>query len=580
MAQGGAHKSEGWIPQPGEVLDGRYRIEEHLDRGGMGIILRATDVVLGRDVAVKLLSPKVAKENSHRARFRREVDVIAKIKHPNVLQCYAWGETRGGVYIVTEFLDGDSLKAVIRREGRMGTRRALELTRKVLEGLSAAHAVDIVHRDIKPDNVFVTVDSKGNERVKVLDFGLAKSISAEDNKLTATGMICGTASYVAPETLVTADPGKTVDVYAVGLVLLEMLLGRQVFNGGSTSQTFMQQLVIPARIPRRIWDEPMGSVLVRALNKHPDDRYPDATEMLEALNAVASATQDFILDKSEIPPRPPDDLSGFLLDHLADVGNRTIATLRRLPRPEPYDPTEPEPDDHETVRLMVEDITSSVEHKLTLTEDNRPTLYNPVATKDTRPIASVDTEIVAAASMGMPERVPADAIDTAVDEEPFAASTRHPWTGIAVTFATIITVVVVGWFMLPADEAQPAATPAPPPAVDQVAAGEEREERAGSPRSEDAKQVPAAREDAVEDRAASGATESPAEGASESVDAAADTPSEPEEEPSDPAAEEPVMAKKSPRKVKSARPKTAPTGEPQKPKTAADELVEQYVPMP
>ncbi len=334
------------------MVSNRYRVERQLDRGGMGVVLRAADLRTGQSVALKVLSPKIARNPTHRARFQREIEVIRQLEHPNLLRCLDVGSFGDSLYIVTELLEGFSMRGLLIREGRLDTHRAAEIVMAVLSGLACAHDADIVHRDLKPDNVFVGDDGS----VKLLDFGLAKVISAEDNRLTATGMICGTASYVAPEALVTEQPGKEADVYAVGLIFVEAMIGRQLFASTSTSQTFMQQLVVPARIPKKVWDSPLGPVLIKALQKHPDERFPDAGAMFRALQQVPRF-DPILLGNEELPPRPPDDLSGFLLDHLADGRGRTLDTLHRLPKPEPYVP-EALVDDKATLQLVIESLTS------------------------------------------------------------------------------------------------------------------------------------------------------------------------------------------------------------------------------
>lgn len=452
---GDPYNADGWVPQPGDLIDDRYRVEEHLDRGGMGIVVRAIDTARDREVALKFLSPKIARNKTHRARFRREVDVMSRVQHPNLLQSYGCGEARGCLYVVTELLEGFTLRALIRREGRLSTHRALKIAREVLQGLQAAHAVNVIHRDVKPNNIFMADDGQ----VKVLDFGLARSITAADNRLTATGMICGTAAYVAPEILVVEDPGKPADVYAVALVILEMLLGRQVFASSSTAQTFMQHLVIPARIPRRIWEEPLGPVLVRALDKHPDERYPDALAMATAL-ADAAGTADFVLANDELPPRPPDDLSGFLLDHFADGHSRTKETLRRLPKPEPYDPTDPDPDDRATVKLVISDITSA-----------QTKLFGGATERPTVPMERLETEVLDPERAGLAAtRPPPSAVATEQDVE--MTWRPRPWARVGTLGAVIAAIGVVAYATWPSSEvASPTAdghtelAPAPPAAA-------------------------------------------------------------------------------------------------------------------
>ena len=345
---------QSWVPAPGTVLDERYRLDEMIDRGGMGVIMRGEHIRMKREVAVKLLSPDIATEEGYRARFRREVDLAATIEHPHIVRCYDFGETADGVlYLVMELLEGQSMKELLLIERRLGTRRLVALTIQMLDGMSTAHLRQIVHRDLKPSNVFIVKDHRGQDVVKVLDFGLAKSLTASHLTLTKKGAVCGTASYVAPESLVLQQIGAEGDVYSVGLIMLEMLIGRQVYQSRAMAQTFLQHLVVPARIPRRIWDSPLGPVLAKALMKHPEDRYATAEQMYQALRAIEADVPDILLEPLELPPLPPDDLDNGLLMQLGEGKYATIDALRELPEPQVWDTDARVPDDADTLRGVV-----------------------------------------------------------------------------------------------------------------------------------------------------------------------------------------------------------------------------------
>ena len=363
MADSDAYMAS-WVPEPGALLKDRYRVASNLNRGGMGLLLRAHDEEAGRDVAIKLVSPKLGRTGNFRERFEREVELVSRIEHRNVIQCFDFGATDNGtLFLVMELLEGLGLREVIRNEGRLTTHRTIDLGLQLLSGLGAAHDLGIVHRDLKPSNVYVVEEADGTEVVKLLDFGLAKSLEDEHVRLTKTGMICGTAAYVAPETLVVERPGKEADVYAVGLILLEMLFGRRVYTSPQMAQTFMEQLVVPARIPRKVWDEPLGRILARALQKHPGERFEDATAMHEALAATVENTTDFVLMNEELPPTA-NELPRELLDDLADGRYRTIDTLYMLPHPEPWDPGDEEHvDDREILQQVLDEISRSDIHK-------------------------------------------------------------------------------------------------------------------------------------------------------------------------------------------------------------------------
>ena len=351
------------MPQPGDVLADRYRVVGNLSRGGMGVLLRAEDELDDREVAIKFVSPRLARTGNFRERFEREVELATRLDHPHVIRCHDHGVTpNGALFLVMELLDGIGLRELIRNEGRLGTARTVHLGLQLLDGLAAAHRHGIVHRDLKPDNVYVVVDDSGQEVVKLLDFGLAKSLEDEHVRLTKTGMICGTAAYVAPETLVVESPGREADVYAVGLILLEMMFGRRVYSSPQMAQTFMEQLVVPARIPRRVWDQPLGRIIARALQKHPGERYADAGQMHDALLATVEHTADFILATDELPPAA-NELPRELLDELADGRYRTVDTLYMLPNPEPWDTGGvSRVDDRETLQHVLDEISRSDIH--------------------------------------------------------------------------------------------------------------------------------------------------------------------------------------------------------------------------
>ena len=349
-----------WIPSPGTVLEGRYRIGEPFDGGGMGVILRATHLTLNRDVAVKLLRPDIARDPHLLARFRREVSVAASLNHPNIVQCHDSGETPdGSLFLVMEMLEGCSLKELLAQEERLDLRRAVGLARQMLDGLATAHAQNVIHRDLKPGNLFLATDVRGREVLKILDFGLARSILSEDVKITKTGTICGTMSYLSPESLLISEAAPTIDVYACGLIMLEMVTGRRAFPSSEVSQAFVQHLSLPARIPRRIWDTPYGQLIADCLRKDPAQRPANAEQMLQQLSAVPHPFEPIRLTTEEIPPFPSNRLDYQLLVDLVNGRDLGPELLRNFPAPEPFDAGEPLPDDRAIQDRIVRDVTRS-----------------------------------------------------------------------------------------------------------------------------------------------------------------------------------------------------------------------------
>ncbi len=324
------------LPRPGEVIDDRYRLKKVFDSGGMGVIMLAEQMRTGRDVAVKLLHPHIATQQDFAARFQREAKVATLFHHSSIVRVYDVGETDEGLlYLVMELLDGVELKDIIKAEAPLPTGRVIAIAGQFLDGLAEAHSQGVVHRDLKPGNIFVSRDRRGNEDVKILDFGIAKLTNAQQTQVTETGKITGTPAYMAPEVLVAEDRAsqKPVDVYAAGLIILEMLTGRQAFAAESMAQTLIKQLKKPVPIPETIAKTSLGDVLRKATAKHPGDRYGDADEMLEAFKeASAGIDPDLQLD-TQVFATEASETSPSILDELMEHGPETgLAILRDLPQ--------------------------------------------------------------------------------------------------------------------------------------------------------------------------------------------------------------------------------------------------------
>jgi serine/threonine protein kinase len=262
----------------GAVVEGRYVIHGFVGEGGMARVYLAQDLHDGARVALKILRREQVANRASRERFLREIDVAASLVHPGIVRILDAGERADrSPYLVLEFLSGESMGDVLERETRFGERYALELTRAAADALSAAHAAGVVHRDVKPDNLFLTLDGQ----VKVVDFGFAK---LKEGSVTATGMTVGTVPYMAPEQLL-ADPvdGRT-DVYGLGVTLFHMLTGSLPFDDESDSKVVAHHLYTapPAPSARRAGLDPrVDSVVARALGKRPEDRYPSMGALLE-----------------------------------------------------------------------------------------------------------------------------------------------------------------------------------------------------------------------------------------------------------------------------------------------------------
>jgi serine/threonine-protein kinase len=257
----------------------------------MGTVWEATDPLLARQVAVKTLDPALGNDEALRTRFRREAVAAAAVTHPNIVATYDTGEDDGNAYIVMELVHGATLRALIDSEGPMPVGRAAQIAQQVADALSVAHARGLVHRDVKPGNVLVQPDG----RVKVTDFGIAKAAGGGD-ELTKSGMVVGTARYLAPEQVDGRTVDDRADVYALGLVLYEMLCGKAPFAADTDIATAVARLTTPApSIAASRPDLPPDLVhlVEHALARDPEDRWTSAAELRDALTPFCGDATPF-----------------------------------------------------------------------------------------------------------------------------------------------------------------------------------------------------------------------------------------------------------------------------------------------
>ncbi|HEX7553327.1 MAG TPA: serine/threonine-protein kinase, partial [Geothrix sp.] len=264
---------------------GKFEIKRVLGNGAMGEVYLGVDPSIGREVAIKTILPAAAQGGEAKERFAREARAAGVLNHPNLVTIYEFGEDQGVLYIAMEFVKGHDLDELL-QDHSLSLSESLEVLAQVCDGLNFAHRQQIVHRDIKPTNVRVQRDGK-RLHAKVMDFGVAK-ISNSD--MTATGMVMGTVSYMAPEYIRTGKPDPRSDLFAVGVMLYECLSGRKPF-AGDTTPTVLYKIVNEAPEPIDI-DQLRGispairSVLDRTLTKNPDDRFQTAEELGKALRAA------------------------------------------------------------------------------------------------------------------------------------------------------------------------------------------------------------------------------------------------------------------------------------------------------
>lgn len=277
------------LPDPllGRTIAGRYVISERIGAGGMGTVYRARHEVVGRDVAIKFLSPELAGDLINRSRFLREAKAANRIDHEHIIDITDYGETTDGlVYLVMEYLDGGTLADVI-ATGAQPPFRAVDLAQQMASALGRAHELDVIHRDIKPDNVFV-LDRNGRDFVVLLDFGLAKMKG--EIRLTASGAVFGTPDYMAPEQARGAPITGKADLYALGCILYEMLTGAPPFRGPTPDLILQHIREAPVPPSQRVSGLPpeLDAAVLRLLEKEPERRYRDAYHLYEDLRSIAT----------------------------------------------------------------------------------------------------------------------------------------------------------------------------------------------------------------------------------------------------------------------------------------------------
>jgi serine/threonine-protein kinase len=273
-------------PLLGQVVGGRYRIIDKIGEGGMGAIYRGRHDVLGRDVAVKFLSERYCKDETHKERFLREARAANRINHENIIDIHDFGETeQKQVYLVMELLQGEPLSRLIAR-GPIQWERAIEILAQVVRAVARAHELEVIHRDLKPDNIFLLEREGHSDFVKVLDFGLAR-VKGE-LRLTHTGAVFGTPEYMSPEQAAGQPVGAASDLYSLGVIFFEMLSGQLPFQGRTAELMVAHLRHHPPdlrQIARNVPPE-LGAMVTRLLSKDAAARHRDAYHLLDELGSV------------------------------------------------------------------------------------------------------------------------------------------------------------------------------------------------------------------------------------------------------------------------------------------------------
>jgi eukaryotic-like serine/threonine-protein kinase len=296
--------NDSWI---GQVIDGRYRVLARIGQGGMGAVYRVEHLRMGKIAAMKVLLQELASDKELIKRFRREAEAVSRLTHPNSVQTFDFGQVGDALYLVMEYLRGENLSAILKRDGPLPFQRVAPIVIQVCNALAEAHELGIVHRDLKPENIMVSRTKDGSDYVKVLDFGLAKMRESEAlNDITQRGCLIGTPYYMSPEQVRSEDPDARSDVYSLGAVMYRMLAGVEPFSGTSPMAVLTKHLTdepVPPRQRRPDLDIDPGAeaIVLRAMAKKREDRYQSIDAMredierrrLEAAGIPASAAASY-----------------------------------------------------------------------------------------------------------------------------------------------------------------------------------------------------------------------------------------------------------------------------------------------
>src|SRR5215207_7165991 len=283
----GAARGTDALAEIGTLLGGRYRLAELLGQGGMATVYRATDIQLGRDVAVKLLRPEYLRDPDFSSRFRSEARSAASLSHPNIVGVHDYGEDPDGPFIVMELVDGEDLASILRANGALPPRQAARIAAAVGRALAAAHAKGIVHRDVKPGNILISRDG----RVKVTDFGIARAVA--EAQMTLPGTTLGSVHYFSPEQARGEQATASSDIYSLGIVLFELLTGHRPWEADSAAAVAMARLAGPPPDPSALRSGiPADLVAIdrKALATEPADRWSSSSSFAAALEAFLAGT--------------------------------------------------------------------------------------------------------------------------------------------------------------------------------------------------------------------------------------------------------------------------------------------------
>ncbi len=299
-------------PLLGKIIDDRFRVEKLLGAGGMGAVYRGVQLSVQREVAIKVLRPDLADKEEFLSRFFREAKVVSELTHPNVVRLFEFGQDRERdlLYLVMELVRGVGLDELILR-GRLESALALEIAYQICGALTEPHARGIIHRDLKPENLVILPVSDGTIQVKVLDFGIAQAVE-EGTKITKTGMMCGTPSYMSPERAQDVEADSRADLYALGIILFEMLTGQLPFDGESSLKILFNHMFerppnLAAAMPDGLIDEELSELVEDLLKKAPQERPQSARAVRDRVDEIRKT---LAMDPVRLGAQDDDDAFG------------------------------------------------------------------------------------------------------------------------------------------------------------------------------------------------------------------------------------------------------------------------------
>jgi eukaryotic-like serine/threonine-protein kinase len=306
-------------PRIGLTLAGRYQVEAAIGEGGMATVYSARHRLVDRPCAVKIMNASLAKNEVIRERFRREAKAAQKLAHPNIIEIFDQGELPdGSLFLVMELLEGETLADLVVR-GKVPVDRTVTIAIQIARALARAHDLEVIHRDLKPENVFLAETLDGGDFVKLLDFGIARSM--QDSRLTGAGEVFGTPQYMAPERITSIDAGPSADLYALGVMLYEMLSGQLPFDAADIATFFvkhLKEIPAPLRTRDRTLPEELDRLVSELLAKDPKDRPVDAhrvhADLLRIAGALGVRLSPQLDDQSESSRGPAKTLPPVAID--------------------------------------------------------------------------------------------------------------------------------------------------------------------------------------------------------------------------------------------------------------------------